>query len=148
MERAARSRAPGDGAATLLGVGLGQSTGMVVAGAGLLAVLARALGGGVLGPSLRALAVGAPVAAAVGWNVCWLTNALGSGPGAGSALLGAGAAAAGALGTAGVTLGAVNLCDPTVLGLLTRRGRTGTGASSKGRAGGARDEQVAGKEQP
>lgn len=137
----------GDGAATLLGVGLGQSTGMVVAGAGLLAVLARALGGGVLGPSLRALAVGAPVAAAVGWNVCWLTNALGSGPGAGSALLGAGAAAAGALGTAGVTLGAVNLCDPTVLGLLTRRGRTGTGASSKGRAGGARDERVAGKEQ-
>ena len=138
----------GDGAATLLGVGLGQSTGMVVAGAGLLAVLARALGGGVLGPSLRALAVGAPVAAAVGWNVCWLTNALGSGPGAGSALLGAGAAAAGALGTAGVTLGAVNLCDPTVLGLLTRRGRTGTGASPKGRAGGARDEQVAGKERP
>ena len=137
----------GDGAATLLGVGLGQSTGMVVAGAGLLAVLARALGGGVLGPSLRALAVGAPVAAAVGWNVCWLTNALGSGPGAGSALLGAGAAAAGALGTAGATLGAVNLCDTTVLGLLTRRGRTGTGASSKGRAGGARDEQVAGKEQ-
>ena len=138
----------GDGAATLLGVGLGQSTGMVVAGAGLLAVLARALGGGVLGPSLRALAVGAPVAAAVGWNVCWLTNALGSGPGAGSALLGAGAAAVGALGTAGVTLGAVNLCDPTVLGLLTRRGRTGTGASPKGRAGGARDERVAGKEQP
>ena len=137
----------GDGAATLLGVGLGQSTGMVVAGAGLLAVLARALGGGVLGPSLRALAVGAPVAAAVGWNVCWLTNALGSGPGAGSALLGAGAAAAGALGTAGVTLGAVNLCDTTVLGLLTRRGRTGTGASPGGRAGGARDEQVAGKEQ-
>ena len=137
----------GDGAATLLGVGLGQSTGMVVAGAGLLAVLARALGGGVLGPSLRALAVGAPVAAAVGWNMCWLTNALGSGPGAGSALLGAGAAAAGALGTAGATLGAVNLCDPTVLGLLTRRGRTGTGASPKGRAGGARDEQVAGKEQ-
>ena len=138
----------GDGAATLLGVGLGQSTGMVVAGAGLLAVLARALGGGVLGPSLRALAVGAPVAAAVGWNVCWLTNALGSGPGAGSALLGAGAAAAGALGTAGVTLGAVNLCDPTVLGLLTRRGRTGTGASPGGRAGGARHEQVAGKERP
>lgn len=137
----------GDGAATLLGVGLGQSTGMVVAGAGLLAVLARALGGGVLGPSLRALAVGAPVAAAVGWNVCWLTNALGSGPGAGSALLGAGAAAAGALGTAGATLGAVNLCDPTVLGLLTRRVRTGTGASPGGRAGGARDEQVAGKEQ-
>ena len=137
----------GDGAATLLGVGLGQSTGMVVAGAGLLAVLARALGGGVLGPSLRALAVGAPVAAAVGWNVCWLTNALGSGPGAGSALLGAGAAAAGALGTAGATLGAVNLCDTTVLGLLTRRGRTGTGASPGGRAGGARDEQVAGKEQ-
>ena len=64
-----------------------------------------------------------------------------------AALLGAGAAAAGALGTAGVTLGAVNLCDPTVLGLLTRRGRTGTGASSKGRAGGARDERVAGKEQ-
>lgn len=138
----------GDGAATLLGVGLGQSTGMVVAGAGLLAVLARALGGGVLGPSLRALAVGAPVAAAVGWSVCWLTNALGSGPGAGSALLGAGAAAAGALGAAGATLGAVNLCDPTVLGLLTRRGRTGTGASPKGRAGGAGDEQVAGKEQP
>ncbi len=138
----------GDGAATLLGVGLGQSTGMVVAGAGLLAVLARALGGGVLGPSLRALAVGAPVAAAVGWNVCWLTNALGSGPGAGSALLGAGAAAAGALGAAGATLGAVNLCDPTVLGLLTRRGRTGTGASPGGRAGGARDEQVAGKERP
>ena len=138
----------GDGAATLLGVGLGQSTGMVVAGAGLLAVLARALGGGVLGPSLRALAVGAPVAAAVGWSVCWLTNALGSGPGAGSALLGAGAAAAGALGAAGVTLGAVNLCDPTVLGLLTRRGRTGTGASPGGRAGGAEDEQVAGKEQP
>ena len=138
----------GDGAATLLGVGLGQSTGMVVAGAGLLAVLARALGGGVLGPSLRALAVGAPVAAAVGWSVCWLTNALGSGPGAGSALLGAGAAAAGALGAAGVTLGAVNLCDPTVLGLLTRRGRTGTGASSGSRAGGAGDEQVAGKEQP
>ncbi len=138
----------GDGAATLLGVGLGQSTGMVVAGAGLLAVLARALGGGVLGPSLRALAVGAPVAAAVGWSVCWLTNALGSGPGAGSALLGAGAAAAGALGAAGVTLGAVNLCDPTVLGLLTRRGRTGTGASPGGRAGGAGDEQVAGKEQP
>ena len=138
----------GDGAATLLGVGLGQSTGMVVAGAGLLAVLARALGGGVLGPSLRALAVGAPVAAAVGWSVCWLTHALGSGPGAGSALLGAGAAAAGALGAAGATLGAVNLCDPTVLGLLTRRGRTGTGASPGGRAGGAEDEQVAGKEQP
>lgn len=136
----------GDGAATLLGVGLGQSTGMVVAGAGLLAVLARVLGGGVLGPSLRALAVGAPVAAAVGWNMCWLTNALGSGPGAGSALLGAGAAAAGALGTAGATLGAVNLCDPTVLGLLTRRGRTGTGASPS-REGGARHEQVTGKEQ-
>ena len=74
--------------------------------------------------------------------------ALGSGPGAGSALLGAGAAAAGALGAAGVTRGAVNLCVPTVLGLLTRRGRTGTGASPGGRAGGAGDEQVAGKEQP
>lgn len=47
-----------------------------------------------------------------------------------------------------MTLGAVNLCDPTVLGLLTRRGRTGTGASPGGRAGGAGDEQVAGKEQP
>ena len=57
---AVRLAAPagGDGAATLIGLGIGQSTGMGVAGIGLALVLARRLGAGVLRPTGRVLAFG------------------------------------------------------------------------------------------
>ncbi|WP_249367242.1 MULTISPECIES: lipid II flippase MurJ [unclassified Actinomyces] len=65
---AVRLAAPGggDGAATLLALSAGLSTGMCVAGTALLTALARALGPSVLRPVLRCLAAALPVAAAGG----------------------------------------------------------------------------------
>ena len=56
----------GDGRATLVALAIGLTIGMSVAGAGMLLALALTVGTQVLGPTLRALAVGAPVALLVG----------------------------------------------------------------------------------
>lgn len=65
---AVRLMAPGggDGRATLVALAIGLTIGMSVAGAGMLLALALTVGTQVLGPTLRALAVGAPVALLVG----------------------------------------------------------------------------------
>ena len=115
---AVRALAPagGDGAATLLALGLGQSAGMTVAGAGLLAVLAASLGRGVLAPVARAAGIAVPVAAV-------------GGAAARSAALSAGGAAPalacslfGALAVAGLVLGAVIAADRSLLRVLPGAG--------------------------
>ena len=65
---AVRLMAPGggDGRATLVALAIGLTIGMSVAGAGMLLALVLTVGIRVLGPTLRALAVGAPVALLVG----------------------------------------------------------------------------------
>lgn len=102
----------GQGAATLVGLAAGQSVGMACAGAGLLAVLARLLGARTLLPSLRALALGAPVALACGLGARALSTMVGS-PGAAIAL-----AALGALLTAAAVLGVLHGVDRGLLGVL------------------------------
>lgn len=102
----------GQAAATLVGLAVGQSLGMTCAGAGLLAVLARLLGARTLLPSLRALALGAPVALACGLGARTLSTMAGS-PGSAIAL-----AALGALLTAAAVLGAVHGADRGLLAVL------------------------------
>ena len=115
---AVRALAPagGDGAATLLALGLGQSAGMTVAGAGLLAVLAASLGRGVLAPVVRAAGIAVPVAAV-------------GGAAARSVALSAGGAAPalacslfGALAVAGLVLAAVIAADRSLLRVLRGAG--------------------------
>ena len=58
--------AGGDGRATLVALGVGTTIGMTVAGASLLIVLARVMGGRVLRATLTALVAGLPVALVLG----------------------------------------------------------------------------------
>nr|WP_322783101.1 lipid II flippase MurJ [Actinomyces bowdenii] len=102
----------GDGAATLLGLAVGQSAGMACAGAGLLVALARLLGARALAPAGRALLLGAPVALACGLAVRALSAAVDS-PAAAIAL-----ACLGALATAAVVLGLLHARDRALLGVL------------------------------
>ncbi|WP_223909607.1 murein biosynthesis integral membrane protein MurJ [Actinomyces capricornis] len=102
----------GDGAATLLGLAVGQSAGMACAGAGLLVALARLLGAPALAPSLRALLYGAPVALACGLGVRALSAATDS-PAAAIAL-----ACLGALATAAAVLALLHARDRALLGVL------------------------------
>ncbi|CAM3042100.1 murein biosynthesis integral membrane protein MurJ [Actinomyces slackii] len=99
----------GDAPATLLGLAVGQSAGMILAGAGLMAVMARFLGWTVLRPSLRVLGAAAPVALVGGLAVRAASAALAS-PWAGIAV-----AATGALLTAAAALGAAHLADRGLL---------------------------------
>lgn len=66
----------GDSRSTLIALAIGLSVGMTVAGAGLLAALARALGVAVLAPVLRALLVGGAVAAVGGTAALQVTSVL------------------------------------------------------------------------
>lgn len=106
----------GDGAATLTALGVGQSAGMVVASAALLVVLARRTGAASPRPSLRALVVGAPVAALAGLVSRRLSEAA-AGTWAAVAV-----AVLGALATAALVLLAVHLADRRLLSALRRRG--------------------------
>ena len=113
-----RALAPagGDGAATLLALGLGQSAGMTVAGAGLLAVLAASLGRGVLAPVARAAGVAVPVAAVGGAAVRSAALAAGgAAPALACSLLGA-------LAVAGLVLAAVVAADRSLLRVLRGAG--------------------------
>ncbi len=117
---AVRLAAPagGDGAATLIGLGIGQSTGMGVAGIGLALVLARRLGAGVLRPTGRVLAFGAPVAMAAGLASRTLSARVPSTVGA------VGAAIVGAALVAAMALAAIHVADRRLLGSLRRHGTT------------------------
>ena len=120
-----RALAPagGDGAATLLALGLGQSAGMTVAGAGLLAVLAASLGRGVLAPVARAAGVAVPVAAVGGAAVRSVALAAGgAAPALACSLLGA-------LAVAGLVLAAAIAADRSLL-----RALRGTGPAPGGGA--------------
>ena len=120
-----RALAPagGDGAATLLALGLGQSAGMTVAGAGLLAVLAASLGRGVLAPVARTAGVAVPVAAVGGAAVRSVALAAGgAAPALACSLLGA-------LAVAGLVLAAVIAADRSLL-----RALRGTGPAPGGGA--------------
>ncbi|MDO4899964.1 murein biosynthesis integral membrane protein MurJ [Actinomyces sp.] len=64
----------GDGVGTLKGLALGTTTGMCVAGVGMLVVLARCMGVGVLAPTVRLLAATAPIAAVFGLVCNWLSR--------------------------------------------------------------------------
>ena len=106
-----RALAPagGDGAATLLALGLGQSAGMTVAGASLLIVLARVMGGRVLRATLTALGAGLPVALVLGLAVREATTRVTSLPLAViTAVIGAAAAAA-------LVLVVIHLADRSLL---------------------------------
>ena len=115
---AVRALAPagGDGAATLLALGLGQSAGMTVAGAGLLAVLAASLGRGALAPVARAAGVAVPVAAVGGAAVRSVALAAGgTAPALACSLLGA-------LAVAGLVLAVVVAADRSLLRVLRGAG--------------------------
>ena len=113
-----RALAPagGDGAATLLALGLGQSAGMTVAGAGLLAVLAASLGRGALAPVARAAGVAVPVAAVGGAAARSVALAAGgAAPALACSLLGA-------LAVAGLVLAAAIAADRSLLRVLRGAG--------------------------
>jgi len=87
--------AGGDGRATLVALGVGTTIGMTVAGASLLIVLARVMGGRVLRATLTALVAGLPVALVLGLAVRGATTRVTSLPLAViTAVIGAAAAAA------------------------------------------------------
>jgi len=99
----------GDGRATLVALGVGTTIGMTVAGVGLLAVLARVMGGRVLRPVLTTLATGLPVALATGLVVRVATTYVASLTLAVlTAVLGAAAAAV-------IVLMAIHLADRSLL---------------------------------
>ena len=99
----------GDGRATLVALGVGTTIGMTVAGVGLLAVLARVMGGRVLRPVLTTLVTGLPVALATGLVVRVATTYVASLTLAVlTAVLGAAAAAV-------IVLMAIHLADRSLL---------------------------------
>ncbi|VEG26677.1 murein biosynthesis integral membrane protein MurJ [Actinomyces howellii] len=129
---AVRLMAPdgGQGPATLVALAAGQTTGMVVGGAAVLAALARAGGPGVLAPTCRVLALSVPVAAVAGAAVRWLSTQV---PADGAAIV---LGALGALAAAAAVLAAARLADPTVVGALRRPGgRPGPNGPRRTRAG-------------
>ncbi|MCZ0857486.1 hypothetical protein OHJ16_05445 [Actinomyces israelii] len=108
---AVRLMAPGggDGRATLVALAMGTTIGMSVAGLGMLAALAMTAGARALGPTLRTLAVGAPVALAAGIGARALSARVDSVPGA------IAVAAAGATGAAALVMGACMCAGPRLL---------------------------------
>ena len=101
--------AGGDGRATLVALGMGTTIGMTVAGASLLIVLARVMGGRVLRATLTALVAGLPVALALGLAIREASTRVTSLPLAViTALIGAAAAAA-------LVLVVIHLADRSLL---------------------------------
>lgn len=101
--------AGGDGRATLVALGMGTTIGMTVAGASLLIVLARVMGGRVLRATLTALGAGLPVALVLGLAVREATTRVTSLPLAViTAVIGAAAAAA-------LVLVVIHLADRSLL---------------------------------
>ena len=101
--------AGGDGRATLVALGVGTTIGMTVAGASLLIVLARVMGGRVLRATLTALVAGLPVALVLGLAVRGATTRVTSLPLAViTAVIGAAAAAA-------LVLVVIHLADRSLL---------------------------------
>ena len=101
--------AGGDGRATLVALGVGTTIGMTVAGASLLIVLARVMGGRVLRATLTALVAGLPVALVLGLAVRGATTRITSLPLAViTAVIGAAAAAA-------LVLVVIHLADRSLL---------------------------------
>ena len=101
--------AGGDGRATLVALGVGTTIGMTVAGASLLIVLARVMGGRVLRATLTALGAGLPVALVLGLAVRGATTRITSLPLAViTAVIGAAAAAA-------LVLVVIHLADRSLL---------------------------------
>ena len=101
--------AGGDGRATLVALGMGTTIGMTVAGASLLIVLARVMGGRVLRATLTALVAGLPVALVLGLAVRGATTRVTSLPLAViTAVIGAAAAAA-------LVLVVIHLADRSLL---------------------------------
>ena len=101
--------AGGDGRATLVALGVGTTIGMTVAGASLLIVLARVMGGRVLRATLTALVAGLPVALVLGLAVREATTRVTSLPLAViTAVIGAAAAAA-------LVLVVIHLADRSLL---------------------------------
>ena len=101
--------AGGDGRATLVALGVGTTIGMTVAGASLLIVLARVMGGRVLCSTLTALVAGLPVALVLGLAVRGATTRVTSLPLAViTAVIGAAAAAA-------LVLVVIHLADRSLL---------------------------------
>lgn len=109
--------AGGDGRATLVALGVGTTIGMTVAGASLLIVLARVMGGRVLRATLTALVAGLPVALALGLAIREASTRVTSLPLAViTALIGAVAAAA-------LVLVVIHLADRSLLASV-RGGRS------------------------
>lgn len=99
----------GDGRATLVALGMGTTIGMTVAGASLLIVLARIMGGRVLRSTLTSLGAGLPVALVLGLAVREATTRVTSLPLAViTAVIGAAAAAA-------LVLVVIHLADRSLL---------------------------------
>lgn len=113
----------GQGAATLLALSLGQSAGMLMAAAALLALLGSYTGARALRPVGRCLLVCVPVAAGSGLLLRLL--ALQAGGGWGQVLL----SAAGALLAAALVLGAGHLTQPGLLAVLAPGGGPREGQS-------------------
>lgn len=121
----------GAGARTLLGLAIGSSVGMAVAGAVLLVALARRCGAQAVTPTLRVVAVGGPVAVAAGACGRALVGGTAATVPAVAAALAAGTVAA------ALVLAAVHLTQPGLLASLRGSSRRGTGRPT-----------TSGKEQP
>lgn len=127
---AVRLMAPdgGDGRATLVALAIGLTIGMGVAGAGMLAALVLVVGARAVGPTLRALVVGAPIAllAGLGARARWRCAR----HGLGSILVGA----VGAVACAGVVMGVCTAADRRLLsGLRSGGASAGTPSPREGR---------------
>lgn len=118
---AVRLMAPGggDGRATLVALAAGTTIGMSVAGLGMLLALAMTAGARALAPTLRTLAVGAPVALAAGTGARALSTRTDSAPGA------IAVAVVGAVVAAVLVMGACTGAGPRLLDGLGPGGATG-----------------------
>lgn len=118
---AVRLMAPGggDGRATLVALAAGTTIGMSVAGLGMLLALAMTAGARALAPTLRTLAVGAPVALAAGTGARALSTRTDSAPGA------IAVAVVGAVVAAALVMGACTGAGPRLLDGLGPGGAAG-----------------------
>lgn len=126
---AVRLMAPdgGDGRATLVALAIGLTIGMGVAGAGMLAALALVVGARAVGPTLRALVVGAPIALLAGLGA--RTVSARAGTELGSIVIGA----VGAVACAGVVMGVCTAADRRLLsGLRSGDASAGTPSPREG----------------
>lgn len=109
----------GDGRATLVALAAGTTIGMSVAGLGMLLALAMTAGARALAPTLRTLAVGAPVALAAGTGARALSTRTDSAPGA------IAVAVVGAVVAAALVMGACTGAGPRLLDGLGPGGAAG-----------------------